>query len=166
MKLTIIRLENFSDQDRIDLQKIWPEYSPSSLQVDDNHRIYAARFNERLLAAVRVTLSGTEGALDSLRVREVTRRRGVGQYLLEEVLRNNPGVSCWWMADAGVYAGTGIYGATGRLGEALIVKLISKVMTNEKLPDALRLSGLQCVLQFTDFFGSCRPDKAFTPHPA
>ena len=52
MKLTIIRLENFSDQDRIDLQKIWPEYSPSSLQVDDNHRIYAARFNERLLAAV------------------------------------------------------------------------------------------------------------------
>ncbi|RXD06517.1 GNAT family N-acetyltransferase, partial [Escherichia coli] len=24
MKLTIIRLENFSDQDRIDLQKIWP----------------------------------------------------------------------------------------------------------------------------------------------
>ncbi len=61
MKLTIIRLEKFSDQDRIDLQKIWPEYSPSSLQVDDNHRIYAARFNERLLAAVRVTLSGTEG---------------------------------------------------------------------------------------------------------
>ncbi|ENX6939502.1 aspartate 1-decarboxylase autocleavage activator PanM, partial [Escherichia coli] len=77
-------------------------YSPSSLQVDDNHHIYAARFNERLLAAVRVTLSGTEGALDSLRVREVTRRRGVGQYLLEEVLRNNSGVSCWWMADAGV----------------------------------------------------------------
>ena len=145
MKLTIIRLENFSDQDRIDLQKIWPEYSPSSLQVDDNHRIYAARFNERLLAAVRVTLSGTEGELDSLRVRAVTRRRGVGQYLLE---------------------GAGVYGATGRLGEALIVKLISKVMTNEKLPDALRLSGLQCVLQFTDFFGSCRPDKAFTPHPA
>ncbi|EWC57654.1 hypothetical protein G654_01687 [Escherichia coli EC096/10] len=44
--------------------------------------------------------------------------------------------------------------------------MISKVMTNEKLPDALRLSGLQRVFQFTDFFGSCRPDKAFTPHPA
>ncbi|MFP1557649.1 acetyl-CoA sensor PanZ family protein [Escherichia coli] len=26
MKLTIIRLENFSDQDRIDLQKIWPVF--------------------------------------------------------------------------------------------------------------------------------------------
>jgi len=79
MKLTIIRLDTFSDQDRIDLAKIWPEYSASSLNVDDTHQIYAARFNERLLAAVRVTLSGSEGALDSLRVRDMTRRRGVGQ---------------------------------------------------------------------------------------
>ncbi|EDW6542195.1 aspartate 1-decarboxylase autocleavage activator PanM [Salmonella enterica subsp. enterica] len=102
MKLTIIRLENFSDQDRTDLSKIWPEYAASSLRVDESHRIYAARFNERLLAAVRVTLSGTQGALDSLRVREVTRRRGVGQYLLEEVLRDNPTVTSWWMADTGV----------------------------------------------------------------
>jgi GNAT superfamily N-acetyltransferase len=102
MKLTIHRLENFSDQDHIDLNKIWPEYSPSSLTVDETHRIYAARFNERLLGAVRVTLSGTQGALDSLRVREVTRRRGVGQYLIEEVMRDNPSVASWWMADIGV----------------------------------------------------------------
>ena len=102
MKLTIVRLENFSAQDLIDLGKIWPEYSASSLSVDDTPRIYAARFNERLLGAVRVTLSGTQGALDSLRVREITRRRGVGQYLVEEVIRNNPGVSAWWMADVGV----------------------------------------------------------------
>ncbi|WP_296250768.1 aspartate 1-decarboxylase autocleavage activator PanM [uncultured Enterobacter sp.] len=102
MKLTIVRLVTFSDQDHIDLGKIWPEYSPSSLAVDENHRIYAARFNERLLAAVRVTLSGTEGALDSLRVRDVTRRRGVGQYLIEEVIRENPSVTSWWMADVGV----------------------------------------------------------------
>ena len=102
MKLTIVRLENFSAQDLIDLGKIWPEYSASSLSVDDTHRIYAARFNERLLGAVRVTLSGTQGARDSLRVREITRRRGVGQYLVEEVIRNTPGVSAWWMADVGV----------------------------------------------------------------
>ncbi|MBJ3593399.1 aspartate 1-decarboxylase autocleavage activator PanM [Salmonella enterica subsp. enterica serovar Saintpaul] len=102
MKLTIVRLENFSAQDKIDLGKIWPEYSASSLSVDDTCRIYAARFNDRLLGAVRVTLSGTQGALDSLRVREITRRRGVGQYLVEEVLRANPDVSCWWMADVGV----------------------------------------------------------------
>ena len=102
MKLTIVRLENFSAQDLIDLGKIWPEYSASSLSVDETHRIYAARFNERLLGAVRVTLSGTQGALDSLRVRDITRRRGVGQYLVEETLRENPDVSSWWMADVGV----------------------------------------------------------------
>ncbi|MDM3468045.1 aspartate 1-decarboxylase autocleavage activator PanM [Citrobacter sp. Cb041] len=102
MKLTIVRLDIFSDQDLIDLGKIWPEYSASSLSVDETHRIYAARFNERLLGAVRVTLSGTQGALDSLRVRDITRRRGVGQYLIEEVIRENPDVSSWWMADVGV----------------------------------------------------------------
>lgn len=102
MKLTIVRLDNFSAQDLIDLGKIWPEYSASSLSVDETHRIYAARFNERLLGAVRVTLSGTQGALDSLRVRDITRRRGVGQYLIEEVIRENPSVSSWWMADVGV----------------------------------------------------------------
>ena len=102
MKLTIVRLDNFSDQDLIDLGKIWPEYSASSLSVDETHRIYAARFNERLLGAVRVTLSGTQGALDSLRVRDITRRRGVGQYLIEEVIRENSDVSSWWMADVGV----------------------------------------------------------------
>jgi len=102
MKLTIIRLETFSDQDRIDLAKIWPEYSASSLKVDETHRIYAARFNERLLGAVRVTLRGNLGELDSLRVRDITRRRGVGQYLLEEVLADNADIIDWWMADVGV----------------------------------------------------------------
>jgi GNAT superfamily N-acetyltransferase len=102
MKLTIIRLTSFSEQDNIDLAKIWPEYSPASLYIDDTHRIYAARFNDRLLAAVRVTLRGTEGVLDSLRVRDVTRRRGVGQYLVEEVMRDNPAMTSWWIADIGV----------------------------------------------------------------
>ena len=102
MKLTIIRLVTFTDQDHIDLAKVWPEYSPASLQVDETHRIYAARFNDRLLAAVRVTLLGTQGALDSLRVRDVTRRRGVGQYLLEEVIRDNPTITTWWITEAGV----------------------------------------------------------------
>ncbi len=102
MKLTIIRLESFSDQDHIDLAKVWPEYSPASLQVDETHRIYAARFNERLLGAVRVTLRGTQGALDSLRVRDVTRRRGVGKYLLDEVIADNPNITTWWITEAGV----------------------------------------------------------------
>jgi Acetyltransferase (GNAT) family./Acetyltransferase, GNAT family. len=102
MKLTIIRLQQFTDQDRIDLAKIWPEYDINSLSIDDNHRIYAARFNERLLGAVRLTLQGTQATLDSLRVREITRRRGVGHYLLEEVIADNTQAASWWMADEGV----------------------------------------------------------------
>lgn len=102
MKLTIIRLETFSEQDYLDLAKIWPEYSGDALRVDEVHRIYAARFNDRLLGAVRVTLRGTEGAMDSLRVREVTRRRGVGHYLIEEAIRDNPSVTDWWVMDTGV----------------------------------------------------------------
>ncbi len=69
----------------------------SLLQVDDNHRIYAARFNERLLAACGY--SGTEGAPD-LCAWEVTRRRGVGQHLLEEVLSNNLPFHAGWRMQA------------------------------------------------------------------
>ena len=102
MKLTIIRLQRFSDQDRIDLGKIWPSQDPAALMLDENHRIYAARFNERLLGAVRVTLRGVEGELSDLCVREVTRRRGVGQYLVEETLSDNPNINSWRVADSGV----------------------------------------------------------------
>lgn len=102
MKLTIIRLTALSEQDILDLGKIWPEYTAASLQMDEEHQIYAARFNERLLGAVRVTVKGAQGALDSLRIREITRRRGVGQYLVEEVIRANPDIDSWWMAEVGV----------------------------------------------------------------
>ena len=64
--------------------------------------MYAARFNERLLAAVRVTLDGNQGTLDDLCVREITRRRGVGQYLIEEVLHDNPQVSRWVLSKSHV----------------------------------------------------------------
>ncbi len=124
MKATIIRLEKFSDQDRIDLQKISARSIPLPLYRLTITTASTPRvFNQRLLAAVRVTLSGTEGALDSLRVREVTRRLGVGQYLLEDVLAQS-----WRFmlvdggcrrgrsrCDDGVYAGTGLYGTAGRL---------------------------------------------------
>ena len=102
MKLTIIRLAALSEQDRIDLGKIWPQCDAAALHLDDEHRLYAARFNERLLGAVRVTLEGDRARLDDLCVREVTRRRGVGQYLLEETLGDNPDISRWRMADSGI----------------------------------------------------------------
>lgn len=102
MKLTIIRLETFSAQDRICLGKIWPSVVASDLGLDEAHRLYAARFNERLLAAVRITLDGNQGTLDDLCVREITRRRGVGQYLVEEVMRDNPQIARWTLSKSGV----------------------------------------------------------------
>lgn len=102
MKLTIIRLETFSNQDKICLGKIWPTSIPDERSLDDAHRLYAARFNERLLAAVRVTPGETQGVLEDLCVREITRRRGVGQYLVEEVMADNPQISRWVLSKTGV----------------------------------------------------------------
>lgn len=103
MKLTIIRLQQLSTQDRIDLGKIWPGVDVDALEkkLNENHRLYAARFNERLLAAVELNIRGTHGELSRLEVREVTRRRGVGSYLIEEVIAQNPSLTQWWIADDG-----------------------------------------------------------------
>ena len=103
MKLTILRLQQLSDQDRIDLGKIWPHVDGDALQkkLNENHRLYAARFNARLLAAVELDIRGTQGELSGLEVRDVTRRRGVGRYLLEEVIAQNTSLTHWWIADDG-----------------------------------------------------------------
>ncbi|MCU5771234.1 aspartate 1-decarboxylase autocleavage activator PanM [Erwiniaceae bacterium BAC15a-03b] len=103
MKLTIIRLQQFSPQDRQDLSKVWPEKEIAALEarLDDQHRLYAARFNDRLLGALMLEISGTQGRIFALQVREVTRRRGVGQYLLSETLAQNPSISHWWIAQDG-----------------------------------------------------------------
>lgn len=104
MKLTILRLQRLTAQDRLDLNKIWPESDPAKVEsmLDEQHRLYAAKFNDRLLAAVKVTLKGSQGELRDFLVREVTRRRGVGSYLLEEVLAQNANITQWWLTDAGV----------------------------------------------------------------
>lgn len=104
MKLTIIRLEYFSAQDRLDLAKIWPAIHPVMLEntLNQQHQLYAAKFNDRLLAAVRVTSEGNTGEMHDFFVREVTRRRGVGKYLLEEVLAQNSAISNWRMRDRDV----------------------------------------------------------------
>jgi len=95
MKLTIIRLLALEAQDKIDLGKIWSENAVMQLDLSEDKRLYAAKFNDRLLGAVRVTLKGTQGVLTALSVREITRRRGVGQYLVEEVLRDNSEIAHW-----------------------------------------------------------------------
>ncbi|KNC13846.1 aspartate 1-decarboxylase autocleavage activator PanM [Pantoea sp. BIGb0393] len=103
MKLTIQRLASLTAQDRIDLAKVWPGIDIVQLeaQLSDTQHLYAARFNDRLLAALQLTLSGTQGKITHLNVREVTQRRGVGQYLLEETIAQNGALTDWWIADDG-----------------------------------------------------------------
>lgn len=103
MKLTIIRLQQLSEQDRSDLKKIWPQVETEVLEarLDEQHQLYAARFNDRLLAAVNVQIMAGKGRLSRLDVREVTRRRGVGLYLVEEVLAQNPAVQHWSVTQDG-----------------------------------------------------------------
>ncbi|ATI64380.1 aspartate 1-decarboxylase autocleavage activator PanM [Edwardsiella tarda] len=97
MKLTIERLETLSADDLRDLQKIWPQQTPACWQqwLDNGGALFAARFNERLLAAVKVTLDNGIATLRDLMVREVTRRRGVGLYLIEDTLRQLPAIHAW-----------------------------------------------------------------------
>ncbi|AKP33917.1 aspartate 1-decarboxylase autocleavage activator PanM [Yersinia aleksiciae] len=106
MKLTIERLTDLTHQDFIDLAKIWPEQQQASWQqwIIGGNPLFAARFNERLLGAVKVAVEGQEGKLQDLCVREVTRRRGVGLYLIEETLRQLPAVQCWALSDEQITA--------------------------------------------------------------
>lgn len=112
MKLTIFSLQQLTEQDQIDLSKIWPEENlyELAMRLNSVHRLYVARFNDRLLGALKVDITGTQGRIRRLSVRDVTRRRGVGQYLLEETLVQNPSVNHWWIAHDG-YAEPGVIAA-------------------------------------------------------
>ncbi|MFC0226008.1 aspartate 1-decarboxylase autocleavage activator PanM [Serratia aquatilis] len=104
MKLTIERLTSLSPQDVIDLGKIWPHQQPAQWQVwlDNGKALFAARFNDRLLGAVKIDLQGDCAHLHDLMVREVTRRRGVGLYLVQDAQRQLPQVLHWQLSTAGL----------------------------------------------------------------
>lgn len=106
MKLTIERLKKLTNQDVIDLAKIWPEQQQASwLQwINDGNPLFAARFNERLLGAVKIRVDDQQAEIEDLCVREVTRRRGVGLYLIEETLRQLAQVKHWQLKDDQVTA--------------------------------------------------------------
>ncbi|MGV8926882.1 MAG: aspartate 1-decarboxylase autocleavage activator PanM [Ewingella sp.] len=103
MKLTIEKLTTLSAQDLIDLAKIWPEQIENDWQASltDNRMLFVAVFNERILAAVKINLSGDHGELSDLLVREVTRRRGVGLYLIEDLQSQLPHIKSWKMKTDG-----------------------------------------------------------------
>ncbi|HEJ7000977.1 TPA: aspartate 1-decarboxylase autocleavage activator PanM [Serratia marcescens] len=104
MKLTIERLTALSPQDLIDLGKIWPHQQPEQWQswLSDGKALFAARFNERLLGAMKIALQNDRAELQDLLVREVTRRRGVGLYLVQDAQRQLPQIAHWQLSTAGL----------------------------------------------------------------
>ncbi|TQI78277.1 acetyltransferase (GNAT) family protein [Serratia fonticola] len=104
MKLTIERLTQLSPQDVIDLGKIWPQQQPAQWQawLEEGNVLFGARFNERLLGAVKIELRGDTAQLHDLMVREVTRRRGVGLYLVQDAQRQLPQALHWQLTTAGL----------------------------------------------------------------
>ena len=104
MKLTIIPLVNPTEQQYLDLYKIWTD-QPQTQLIDELHagqRFYAARFNNRLLAAAKIKIDSYHGVITEFNVREVTRRRGVGLYLLHEICHQIPEVSHWYFNFSGL----------------------------------------------------------------
>lgn len=104
MKLTIIALVDPTNQQYLDLYKIWPDQSQNQLNAFllSGQKIYAARFNDRLLAAAKVQVDHQQGTICHFLVREITRRRGVGLYLLDEICRQQPQVTHWLFSLEGI----------------------------------------------------------------
>lgn len=97
MRLTIIPLVNPTEQQYIDLSKIWIDQSREKLTqlLGSGQLFFGARFNDRLLAAAKVTVHQHQGVINDFCVREVTRRRGVGLYLLQEIIYQLPKITLW-----------------------------------------------------------------------
>ena len=118
---------------------------------------------------MRVTLRGVEGELSDLCVREVTRRRGVGQYLVEETLRDNPAINSWRVADHGVEDRGVMAAFMQALGfsaqqngwEKALSRSPNKRSMTRKNPAALRLAGLPATVAPVSAARPPKSDNAF-----
>ena len=87
-----------SQQDRIDLEKIYADYPTEQRLVDVQKFVqdtthcqwFAARFNARLLGALTLTISGHNATINHLCVRAITRKRHVGRDLLRLMIAQYP----------------------------------------------------------------------------
>ncbi|MDM3792617.1 aspartate 1-decarboxylase autocleavage activator PanM, partial [Proteus mirabilis] len=63
--------------------------------ITTEHALFVARFNGRLLEACRIKYQAKTALISDFMVREVTRRRCVGHYLLTQCLEKNPTITHW-----------------------------------------------------------------------
>jgi GNAT superfamily N-acetyltransferase len=85
MRLTALMTKQLDEQMQIDLTKLFPDEILTELlaqtEQDPNTVWLLAKFNGRYIGAALFNLQ--EAQLNALTVREVTRRRGVGRFLVE-----------------------------------------------------------------------------------
>ncbi len=97
MPVVLEQVDNPSEQDLIDLEKLYNDY-PTDLRFNDlqdllgnrsDISLYGARFNARLLAAVTTSPEEEGLKLDHLCVRSVTRQRNVARELLRQLINDH-----------------------------------------------------------------------------
>ena len=83
-----------TEQDLIDLGKIAEEMGEPAdsaaqwverINNDRARQLFATRFNDRLLAIAEIHSTDNQWLVERILVREITRRRGVGSYLLKAI---------------------------------------------------------------------------------
>ena len=99
MPLTLEQVISPTEQDLIDLEKLFQDYPEQTrwqdvqqwLSENPDTQIFAGRFNDRLLGAVTLTTHANEITINHLCVRKVTRQRAVGKDLLRLIFAQNKG---------------------------------------------------------------------------
>lgn len=88
MRLTVFRFDQWPREAALlaDLGKLYdaPALAALAAAVNAGKPLITARFNDHHLAAALLELDGEPARLSQLVVREVTRRRGVGRFLVDE----------------------------------------------------------------------------------
>lgn len=88
MRLTLHCHDQWPQQPQLqaDLAKIFTsdQLQPLQAAVAAGDWLLTARFNDRDLAAALLRVQGEQAVLCQLQVREITRRRGIGRFVLDE----------------------------------------------------------------------------------
>ena len=94
MRLSVFHPETVNSQLLIDLKKIYtPAWSDTQLTdealnaliTQNQPSLYVAMFNQRHIAAAQLTIEANQARVNNFVVRDLTRRRGVGKYLLAQL---------------------------------------------------------------------------------
>lgn len=98
MPVTLEQVGIINNSDTTDLEKIYFDY-PKAITfadirtfIDDNEgsRLFAARFNDKLLGALTLNIKDNTATIDHLCVRSITRKRHVGRDLLRLLRQKFP----------------------------------------------------------------------------